>query len=68
MQYEERLLDAGETAKVLGVSKALIRKKSRTGEIPCIRIGRAVRFDLTTVLEALKVQQEKRRNGSKEEW
>lgn len=63
MEHEEHLRNASETAKALGVSKALIRKKTRNGEIPCIRIGRAVRFHLTTVLEALKVQQEKRRKS-----
>lgn len=39
------LLTAREAAPVLKVSEAALRRYARLGIIPCIRLGRLLRFD-----------------------
>jgi len=41
------LMDIGEVARILGVSKITIRRKVSAGELPCIRLTRGgpMRFD-----------------------
>ena len=41
----ERLLDAKEAAALLNISGRKFWELTNTGEIPTVRIGRAVRFD-----------------------
>jgi excisionase family DNA binding protein len=41
-----RLLDAVELADRLGVPASWVRESARSGAIPCVRLGRYVRFDL----------------------
>ncbi len=41
----EPLLTGGETAKLLRVSEMTIYNLNKRGELPCVRIGRAVRYD-----------------------
>jgi excisionase family DNA binding protein len=45
----ERLLAAREIAERLGVPESWVRESARSGAIPCIRLGRYVRFDLGDV-------------------
>lgn len=47
-----RLLTAQEAAEVLAISTAKLAELAKEGEIPCVRLGRAVRYDHTD-LEAL---------------
>lgn len=47
----ERLLDAKEIAEKLGVPESWVRESARSGAIPCVRLGRYVRFDLADVEE-----------------
>lgn len=50
-----RLLRAREVAKILNVSQALAYRLMQMGEIPCVRIGTAVRVrpeDLDAYIEA----------------
>ena len=47
-----RLLTALEAADVLAISTAKLAELTKEGEIPCVRLGRAVRYDHTD-LEAL---------------
>lgn len=50
-----RLLRAREVAKILNVSQALAYRLIQMGEIPCVRIGTAVRVrpeDLDAYIEA----------------
>lgn len=50
-----RLLRAREVAKILNVSQALAYRLMQMGEIPCVRIGTAVRVrpeDLDDYIEA----------------
>jgi excisionase family DNA binding protein len=45
----ERLLDAKEIAERLGVPETWVRESARSGAMPCVRLGRYVRFDLADV-------------------
>jgi excisionase family DNA binding protein len=45
----ERLLDAKEIADRLGVPASWVRDSARSGAMPCVRLGRYVRFDLADV-------------------
>ena len=45
----ERLLDAKEIAERLGVPESWVRESARLGAMPCVRLGRYVRFDLDDV-------------------
>ncbi|MGO9056948.1 MAG: helix-turn-helix domain-containing protein [Candidatus Binataceae bacterium] len=54
---ESVLVDAGELADRLGVPETHIRTKARAGEIPCVRVGKYMRFDpaaVAAVLEAAR--------------
>ena len=45
----ERLLDARAVAERLGVPESWVRESARSGAMPCVRLGRYVRFDLADV-------------------
>ena len=45
----DRLLDAQDVAERLGVPVSWVRESARTGAMPCVRLGRYVRFDLADV-------------------
>ena len=45
----DRLLDAAAVAKRLGVPKTWVLESARSGAMPCVRLGRYVRFDLDDV-------------------
>jgi excisionase family DNA binding protein len=45
----ERLLDAAAIAERLGVPKTWVLESARSGAMPCVRLGRYVRFDLDDV-------------------
>lgn len=49
----DRLLPAPELAEYLAVPLTWVWSSARTGRIPCLRVGRYVRFDLDAVLAAL---------------
>jgi excisionase family DNA binding protein len=42
----KRLLNAEETAEYLGLQVDTVYKKSRLREIPSVKVGRALRFDV----------------------
>ena len=42
---QPRLLTAREAAERLAISLPMLRQLARVGEIPVVRIGRAMRFD-----------------------
>lgn len=48
------MMKASEVASRLDVSKATIYRKAQSGEIPCYRIGNAIRFKIEEVEEAIK--------------
>ena len=41
-----RLLNVREAAQYLGLEVNTIYKKSRLREVPCVKVGRALRFDV----------------------
>lgn len=45
----ERLLDAKAIAERLGVPETWVRESARSGAMPCVQLGRYVRFDLADV-------------------
>ena len=45
----DRLLDATAVAERLGVPKTWVLESARSGAMPCVRLGRYVRFDLADV-------------------
>jgi excisionase family DNA binding protein len=49
-----RLLCAEELAEIMSCSVSHVYELAARGEIPCLRIGRLVRFELDPVLEALR--------------
>ncbi|WP_153559365.1 helix-turn-helix transcriptional regulator [Roseimaritima sediminicola] len=48
------LLSREGLAEHLGVSESHVDGLTRSGEIPCIRLGRSVRYDTDAVLAALQ--------------
>jgi excisionase family DNA binding protein len=44
-----RLLDAREVAELLAVPKSWVLESARSGAMPCVRLGRYVRFDQADV-------------------
>lgn len=51
---EKHLGKHTEAAHVLGIEPCTVRKMTRQGRIPFVRIGRAVRYDLDEILEFFK--------------
>ncbi len=41
-----RLLNVREAAQFLGLEVDTVYKKSRLRELPCVKVGRALRFDV----------------------
>ena len=41
-----RLLNVREAAQYLGLEVDTVYKKSRMREVPCVKVGRALRFDV----------------------
>jgi len=50
----ERLLTASEVAELLSVPESWVRESSRSGAIPCVRLGRYVRYEEAAVLAWLE--------------
>ena len=42
----KRLLNVRETAEFLSLAVDTVYKKARLWEIPCVKVGRALRFDI----------------------
>ena len=50
----DRLLTAEELGQVLKLSRSSVWRLARSGNIPVMRAGRLMRFDLAKVLRALE--------------
>ncbi len=53
------LFTTSEAAEVLAISTTKLAEMTKEGEIPCVRIGRAVRYDrkdLTALIERSKTR------------
>ena len=44
-----RLLNVREAAQFLGLEVDTVYKKSRLRELPCVKVGRALRFDMNAL-------------------
>ena len=44
-----RLLNVREAARYLGLEVDTVYKKSRLREVPCVKVGRALRFDVVAL-------------------
>lgn len=53
----DRLVDVGEIARILNVPVSWLYERTRRGEIPCIRLGKYIRFDLQEVLTHFRQKQ-----------
>ncbi|KKS96367.1 MAG: hypothetical protein UV73_C0011G0039 [Candidatus Gottesmanbacteria bacterium GW2011_GWA2_43_14] len=56
MNTEEQILTLQETAALLKVSQATLRRWIRSGQIPAFRIGRAFRVRLSDIEKKFKKQ------------
>ena len=55
------LLKTGNAAEILSISKRKLWAMTNTGEIPCVRFGRAVRYDPTDLRAWIDAQKGERR-------
>jgi excisionase family DNA binding protein len=53
----DRLLTAGEVAELLAVPERWVREHSRAQHLPCVRLGRYVRFRREAVLAYIEAQE-----------
>ena len=53
-QVEKRLLSVAEASQLLGMSESFLYKLAESKEIPHLRLGRAVRFDIAQIDSWLK--------------
>ena len=50
----ERLIDVQELALALNIAPSQVYRLATRGDLPFLRVGRYLRFDLAAVLNALK--------------
>lgn len=48
-QVEKRLLSVTEASQLLGMSESFLYKLAESKEIPHLRLGRALRFDISQI-------------------
>jgi excisionase family DNA binding protein len=53
----ERLLTPDDVAVLLGVSRLLVIRQSRTGKIPSVRVGKVYRYRASTIQTWLAQQE-----------
>ena len=66
MQHQQEgqlVLDAGQAAELLGVSRRKLLTMVRENEVPCIRIGRFVKFRRATLEDWIVLQEARSRRG-----
>lgn len=51
---DKDLLTVEQAATYLGMTVAALRRATTRGSIPCIRVGRRVRYDKTELLESFR--------------
>ncbi len=52
MPRTDGLATARQVGQMLGITQQHVRALAKAGEIPCIRVGKAYRFDLAEVVDA----------------
>jgi excisionase family DNA binding protein len=63
VESEKILLRASEAQRLLSLSRSTIYAMIASGELPCVRIGRAVRVPVDGLREWVKRQTEKNESG-----
>ena len=53
---ESKLLDAAEAAAMLNVLESWLRTEARAGRLPCVRLGKYVRFNLAELEQAYRAR------------
>lgn len=53
MEKKKLCLSAAEVSKETGVSLSMIRKLTRSGEIPHIKVGRRILYPVSTIMNWL---------------
>jgi excisionase family DNA binding protein len=53
---DDRLLTADQVAEMLAVPVSWVREHSRGGHLPCVRLGRYVRYERERVLDYIATQ------------
>lgn len=56
-QHPQQLLTPEEVATLLGVSRLLVIRQSRTGRIPSVKIGKVYRYRANTIESWLRGQE-----------
>lgn len=51
----EKLLDSRQLGELLGVNDTLVEQMAKDGRLPCIRIGRLLRFEASVCKARLRV-------------
>lgn len=64
MPKEKLLLRPDEAAEVLGLSRAMVYRLLKVGELPCVRLGRAVRVPVDRLHEWVRSKAEREPNSS----
>lgn len=59
MPKDKLMLRPDEVAELLGLSRAMVYRLLRQGELPCVRLGRAVRVPVDRLHEWVKSQAER---------
>jgi len=54
--HEDRLVDANEAARLLGMTVLAVRKAKERGALPSVRIGNRVRFKVSDLLATAGVR------------
>ena len=63
---DQNLIGISEMAKKLDVPVSWIYSRTRTNEIPCIRLGKYLKFDSERVMQWIQEQNENFKFGRKE--
>ena len=50
----DHLVKVAEAAKAIGLSKFTLYRAAKAGEVPCYKQGRALRFSIEEVKEAMR--------------
>ena len=61
---DNRIVDAAGAAKITDVPETWFLEQARRGEIPHLKFGKYVRFNIRDVLEAVSVRQQSHGNRS----
>lgn len=59
------LMTARDVARYIGLDVQTVYRKARTGELPCYKLGRPVRFDKDEIDETMKGGNNAKKDGTR---